>query len=176
MDLVKIGNFLSELRKEHGFTQEQLGEKLGVTNKTVSRWETGTYLPPADILIMLSELYSLTINEILSGQRLSAVEYQEEAEKKLVEVLKKNENSAFTLKDRIEYFTKKWKKEHTFEVILGIILCGILIVCGFVFDNGLQFLGIAGGVIWSVVLRNRMMAYVEGKVYRINSQKDPTAR
>lgn len=165
MDLVKIGNFLSELRKEHGFTQEQLGEKLGVTNKTVSRWETGTYLPPADILIMLSELYSLTINEILSGQRLNAVEYQEEAEKKLVEVLKKNENSAFTLKDRIEYFTKKWKKEHRFEIVLACIVCATWIIFGLVFANGLQLVGIFGGVIWAIILRNRMMAYVEEFAY-----------
>ena len=46
MDLQKTGKFISNLRKEKGLTQEQLGEKLGVTNKTVSRWETGTYLPP----------------------------------------------------------------------------------------------------------------------------------
>ena len=48
MDLIKIGNFIAELRKKQKLTQEQLGEKLGVTNKTVSRWETGTYLPPAE--------------------------------------------------------------------------------------------------------------------------------
>ena len=114
MDLVKIGNFLSELRKEHGFTQEQLGEKLGVTNKTVSRWETGTYLPPADILIMLSELYSLTINEILSGQRLSAVEYQEEAEKKLeeVETIKK---SQFEMLERISGYTQEQAKTYLLQ-------------------------------------------------------------
>ena len=47
MDMISIGKFIAALRKEKGLTQEQLGEKLGVTNKTVSRWETGTYLPPA---------------------------------------------------------------------------------------------------------------------------------
>lgn len=165
MDLQKIGTFLSELRKEQGITQEQLGEKLGVTNKTVSRWETGTYLPPADILIALSELYSLTINEILSGQRLDSEEYQKEAEKTLVEVLKKNENSAFTLKDKIEFFTKKWKKEHIFEVVFACMVCVALVICGFLFDNGLQFVGIIGGVVWAVVMRNRMMAYVEEFAY-----------
>ena len=46
VELTQIGKFLAELRKESGLTQEQLGEKLGVTNKTVSRWETGAYLPP----------------------------------------------------------------------------------------------------------------------------------
>lgn len=49
MDMVKMGSFLAELRKEQKLTQAELGEKLGVTNKTVSRWETGTYVPPVDI-------------------------------------------------------------------------------------------------------------------------------
>ena len=51
MDLLLIGKFIAELRKEQELTQEQLGEKLGVTNKTVSRWETGAYLPPAEALL-----------------------------------------------------------------------------------------------------------------------------
>ena len=54
MDMVKIGRFLSELRKNHNFTQAELGEKLGVTNKTISRWETGTYMPPVEMLEELS--------------------------------------------------------------------------------------------------------------------------
>ncbi len=51
MDLVQIGKFIAELRKEQKLTQEQFGEKIGVTNKTVSRWENGNYLPPADALL-----------------------------------------------------------------------------------------------------------------------------
>ena len=60
MDTVKMGKFLKELRKEKGLTQEQLGEKIGVTNKTVSRWENGNYIPPAECLairLTLSHLY-----------------------------------------------------------------------------------------------------------------------
>ena len=60
MDVVKTGSFLAELRKEHKLTQAELGEKVGVTNKTVSRWETGNYLPPVEILEELSNLYGLT--------------------------------------------------------------------------------------------------------------------
>ena len=54
MDMVKIGGFLKTLRQEQGLTQAQLGETLGVTGKTVSRWETGTYLPPVEMLLLLS--------------------------------------------------------------------------------------------------------------------------
>ena len=80
MDMIKIGEFLAKLRKEQGWTQEQLGEKLGVTNKTVSRWEKGNYLPPVEMLQMMSEVYGLTINEILSGERLTQEQYRQKAE------------------------------------------------------------------------------------------------
>ena len=87
MDLIKIGKFISELRAEKGLTQEQLGELLFVTNKTISRWETGKYLPPADMLMKMSELFSVSIDEILSGKRLSETEYVESAEENLKTVI-----------------------------------------------------------------------------------------
>ncbi len=72
MDVVKFGSLLKELRKEHGLTQEQLAEKLGVTNRTVSRWETGTNVPDLDILIDLSEFYQIDVRELLNGERKAA--------------------------------------------------------------------------------------------------------
>lgn len=89
MDIQKIGMFLAELRKERDLTQDELGEKIGVTNKTVSRWENGNYLPPVEILQMLSKLYDISINEILSGERLSGENYKENAEELIVEDLMK---------------------------------------------------------------------------------------
>lgn len=70
MDTEKIGIFLREMRKENGMTQEQLGECIGVTNKTISHWETGKYLPPVECLVELSGLYRISINEILAGERV----------------------------------------------------------------------------------------------------------
>lgn len=89
MNTKKVGEFLKELRKENKLTQEQLGEKLGVTNKTVSKWETGNYMPPIEILKLLSELYNVSINEILSGRRLSDGEYKENAEENMANALEK---------------------------------------------------------------------------------------
>lgn len=91
MDLSKIGKFLRDLRCEQGLTQEELGEKLGATNKTISRWETGTYLPPAEMLVEISKLYNVSINEILSGERLSTADYQSKAEENIVTTI--NDNS-----------------------------------------------------------------------------------
>ena len=79
MDLIQIGKFIAELRKEQHLTQEQFGDKLGVTSKTVSRWENGNYLPPADILLAMSRLFDVSVNELLSGKRLSTAEYKEAA-------------------------------------------------------------------------------------------------
>ena len=83
MDTKKIGMFLKELRKQNNMTQEQLGERLDVTNKTVSRWETGNYMPPIECLKRLSDIYKISINEIISGKRLNEENYKMEAEENI---------------------------------------------------------------------------------------------
>lgn len=174
MDTVKIGKYLAELRHEHHLTQEELGEKLGVTNKTVSRWETGTYLPPVDALQLLSEMYGISINEILSGKKLPDEEFKEAAEENIKSALN---NSAFTLKDRIEFFKKKWKKEHAFSLTLEMLLILVVIAAGFILDNGvqiagvaldaesIQLIGITAGFVWSIAKYNQMMRFVERYAY-----------
>ena len=62
MNLIEIGKFIAQLRKERMLSQEQLGKIIGVTNKTISRWETGTYLPPAEMLLSMSKLFDVSIN------------------------------------------------------------------------------------------------------------------
>lgn len=72
MDQKKVGTFLSQLRKEKGLSQKELAQKIGVTDKTISRWETGTYMPDIDTFAVLSEFYGVLINELISGERLDA--------------------------------------------------------------------------------------------------------
>ena len=69
MDQIKIGEFLKLLSNEKELTQEQLEEKVGVSNRTVSRWETGSNLPDISTLIQLSEFYDIDIREIIDGER-----------------------------------------------------------------------------------------------------------
>ena len=69
MDQRKIGALLRDLRKEKGVTQEELAEKMMVSNRTVSRWETGSNLPDIEILIELSDYYDVDLREILDGER-----------------------------------------------------------------------------------------------------------
>ena len=163
MNIVKTGEFIAKLRKEKGLTQEQFGDKMGVTNKTVSRWETGKYLPPADVLLLMSELFDVSINELLTGQRLTDKEYKQTAEKNLTEVIR---NSSFTIKDEIDFFKKKWLKDHIFYMILiGICVLGVL-VAGIIFHNPIlcsaSVILLLLGHIWRY---NSMMAYVEKHVY-----------
>ena len=94
MDMQKTGIFLAELRKGENLTQDELGEKIGVTNKTVSRWENGNYLPPVELLQMLSKLYGVSINELLSGERLNDEHYKENAEEYIVADLLKKRKEA----------------------------------------------------------------------------------
>lgn len=69
MDQKKIGSFLKELRKEKGLTQEQLAENLGVTNRSVSRWENGVNMPDFDLVIELANHFEVSIEEFLNGER-----------------------------------------------------------------------------------------------------------
>ncbi len=73
MDQKKIGLFLKNLRKEKKLTQEQLAEKLNVSNRTVSRWENGNNMPDLSILVELAELYNVDIKEIIDGERKSEI-------------------------------------------------------------------------------------------------------
>ncbi len=166
MDMVKMGSFLAELRKEHHLTQAELGEKLGVTNKTISRWETGNYMPPGEMLEELSNMYDMTINELLSGRKLTTEEYKEMAETNIKETLKE---SAFTLKERQDFFKKKWLKEHAFTIVIAYVLWVILALALAKYNLPVYLIGGIGGFTGMtiyVLFYNRMMAYVEEHIWR----------
>ena len=162
MDMVKMGSFLAELRKEHNLTQAELGEKLGVTNKTISRWETGNYMPPVEMLEELSNMYGMTINELLSGKKLSTEEYKEMAETNIKETLK---SSAFSLKEKQEFYEKKWKIEHRFDLVLGLIVIIAIIVAGFFYGTEIILLGAIAGFVFLIYEYNRMKIYVERNAF-----------
>ena len=71
MDQEKIGTFIAACRKEAGYTQAVLGEKLGVTDRAVSKWETGKSLPDPSLMLPLCQLLGITVNELLTGKRIA---------------------------------------------------------------------------------------------------------
>ena len=91
MEQVKIGKFIASKRKEQGLTQLQLAEKLGITDRAVSKWETGKSLPDASLMPELCKLLKITINDLLCGEVVSVENYNEKAEKALLEMVKKEE-------------------------------------------------------------------------------------
>ena len=175
MDQIKIGKFIAALRKEKGLTQEQLGEKLGVTNKTISRWETGNYMPDVEMLSLLSKEFGVSMNELISGERLAAESFQKAADENLAAAL---DNSTFTLKEKIAFFKKKWLHEHISTIALcivawiGIIIWTALKLRGSDVYPLLGTIGSMLAIIFYMVLRNRMMIYVEDHAYRATPDKE----
>ena len=88
MDQTKIGKFISELRKEKGMTQTELANVIGVSEKTVSKWETGRGMPEISTLPKLCETLGISVNELLSGEKVAADSYPEKAEENIVTLLK----------------------------------------------------------------------------------------
>ena len=91
MDQQKIGLFIASLRKEKNLTQAQLGERLGVTNKTVSRWERGNYMPDISLMRALCDELGISVSELLNGDRLSDDTFRQAADQQLVASLGREE-------------------------------------------------------------------------------------
>ena len=114
MDQIKIGRFISERRKQANLTQTQLAEQLGITNRAVSKWETGKALPDASIMLQLCGILGITVNELLSGEVIAMENYHQELEKKLIEMVKEKEQAD--------------KRLLTLEVVIGIMSIIVLLV------------------------------------------------
>ncbi len=100
MDQKKIGLFLKELRKEKNITQEMLAEKLNVSNRTISRWETGNNLPDISLLVELSEFYHVSISEIVDGERKSE-KMDQETKDTAVKMAEYSKNEVKTEKKKV---------------------------------------------------------------------------
>lgn len=93
MDQEKIGAFISTLRKEQGMTQQQLADAIGVSNKTISKWECGKGMPELALIVPLCHILQISINEFLSGEHLLENGYTEKAEVNMMNLLQETENS-----------------------------------------------------------------------------------
>ncbi len=93
MDQVKIGKFIAECRKKANLTQMQLAEKLGITDRAVSKWETGKAMPDSSVMLELCGILGITVNDLLSGEVVSMDNYNKEMEKKLLEMIKEKEEA-----------------------------------------------------------------------------------
>ena len=88
---VKIGKFIAECRKKEGLTQMQLAEKLGITDRAVSKWETGKAMPDSSIMLELCDVLGISVNDLLSGEVVTVDNYNKELENNLLEMIKQKE-------------------------------------------------------------------------------------
>ena len=114
MDIEKIGRFIAGRRKNAGLTQLQLAEKLGITDRAVSKWERGRALPDSAIMLELCDILQVTVNDLLSGEIVTMENYNKEMEQKLLELVKEKE--------------QKDKQLLTLEWIIGIFSTLILLI------------------------------------------------
>ena len=112
MNQEKIGKFIAECRKNNDLTQEQLGEKLGVTSKSISRWENGKTMPDLSLLKPLSDELGISLNELLSGEKIKEKDYPEKLEENIIKT--------------IDYTNKKLENRNNFIGLL-LIAFGVLI-------------------------------------------------
>ncbi|HIU69781.1 MAG TPA: helix-turn-helix transcriptional regulator [Candidatus Scubalenecus merdavium] len=115
MDQIRIGKFIAAARKAHGMTQKQLAERLLISDKTVSKWERGKGLPEVGLMLPLCEALQITVNDLLSGEKISENNYQKKAEENMMSLMQENQEN---------------KKHLALSVICGVIT--IIAVCALV--------------------------------------------
>ena len=91
MDQIKIGKFIQDKRKEKNLTQQDIADKLLITDRAVSKWECGKSLPDASIMLELCEILDISVNELLTGEEIDMNNYNKQAELNLVKITKQNE-------------------------------------------------------------------------------------
>ena len=111
MDQIKIGAFMKELRNDHNLTQEQLAEKFGVSQRSVSRWENGNTMPDISILIEMADYYEIDLREILNGER--KIDNMNEDLKETLEMV-----ADYTAAEK----EKILKKTYNYSVVLAVII------------------------------------------------------
>ena len=93
MDQVKIGKFIAECRKKTNLTQMQLAEKLNITDRAISKWETGKSLPDSSIMLELCDILGISVNDLLCGEVVAMDNYNKELENNLLEMVKQKEQA-----------------------------------------------------------------------------------
>ena len=93
MDQIKIGKFIADCRRKANLTQMQLAEKLGITDRAISKWETGKSLPDSSIMLELCGMLGITVNDLLSGEVVTMDNYNKNLENNLLEMVKQKQEA-----------------------------------------------------------------------------------
>ena len=131
MNQAEIGKFIAKCRKEKKLTQVQLAERLNITDRAVSKWETGKCMPDSSIMLALCEILGITVNELLSGEEIDVENLEKKADENLIALKRRDEHS--TTRNRINSIL------FSATLSAGIIVC---LICN---------LAISGNLTWSLI-------------------------
>ena len=138
MNQLKIGRFIAECRKNKNLTQAQLSEKLGITDKAVSKWERGVSMPDSSIMLELCDVLGISVNELLSGEKIDMENNEQKNEQLLLDMAKEVEKRNKTI------WTSMW-------VLMSVCIVGLLAGCAvaaFLIPEGIwQIVTVVGLVI-----------------------------
>ncbi|MBQ2799422.1 MAG: helix-turn-helix domain-containing protein [Ruminiclostridium sp.] len=135
MDQIKIGRFIAESRKKVKLTQIQLAEKLGITDKAISKWETGKSMPDTAIMIQLCDILEISVNELLSGEKISMENTNQKNEQLLLDMSKELERKNKTV------WTSMWV---IMIISITALFAGILIAAFLIPEGVWQLVTIIG--------------------------------
>ena len=135
MDQIKIGRFIAERRKKASLTQMQLAEKLGITDKAISKWERGIAMPDTSIMLKLCDILGISVNELLCGEKIDMENNNQKNEQLFLDMAKELEKKNKTV------WTSMW-------IIMGVSVIGLLgglAIAAFLIPEGiLQLITILG--------------------------------
>ena len=135
MDQIKIGRFIAECRKKQGLTQAQLAEKLSITDRAVSKWETGKALPDSSIMLELCDMLNISVNELLNGEKISMENNNEKNQQLLLDMSRELE-----CKNKIV-----WRSMWIIMTVSIVALLGGLFIAAFLIPEGVwQIVAIIG--------------------------------
>ena len=121
MDQIQIGKFIAKMRKSTNLTQKQLADALSISDKTVSKWECGKGLPDVSLMLPLCNMLNITVNDLLSGEKVSQADYQKKAEGNMMDLMKENEEN---------------RKRMALSIITGVItiiaVCALIVIASFI--------------------------------------------
>lgn len=119
MEQIKIGKFIASCRKEQGMTQAVLAEKLGISDRAVSKWETRKSMPDSGIMLELCELLKINVNELLSGEHITMEDYNA-----------KSEEVILGLKSENEKYAKRLLRSEAYIIVVGVVASLAMIIAG----------------------------------------------
>ena len=118
MDQIKIGKFIADMRKEQNLTQIDLAERLGISNKTISKWECGNGMPDYAVMESLCDILKINVNELLSGERLPSKDYNKKAEENIMSLMQES--------------SENYKRERREMILVFLGIIALLLLVGFV--------------------------------------------